>query len=157
MTNIKTYIISLDDIDLKRILETWTWLTGENKTVIALTKLGDALLKDTDNKLYFLNTGEGDLKTISENYMDFINAKLDNEVYEELFLPTLVDELNRNDKQLLPKQVYSFYKLPLLGGTYDTENIYVLNLYEHYNLTGEIHLQLKDLPDGTKINIKTVE
>ncbi len=157
MTDIKTYIISLGDIDLKRILETWTWLTGENKTVIALTKLGDALLKDTDNKLYFLNTAEGSLKIISENYLDFIDLKLDNEVYEELFLTKLVDELNRNYKLLSPKQVYSFYKLPLIGGTYDMENIYAVNLYEHYNLTGEIHLQLKDMPDGTKININTSE
>jgi hypothetical protein len=154
MTDHQTYIIPLDDIDLSRILKTWTWLTGEQKTVIALTKLGDALLKDDNDKLFFLNTGVGDLTLISERYLDFISGNLSSEIYEEVLLPKLVDELDKSEKALKAKQVYAFYKLPLIGGTYDKANIYALDLYKHYNLTGEIHLQLKDLPNGTAVEFE---
>lgn len=154
MTDYNTYIIPLDDIDLSGILKTWIWLTGEDKTVIALTKSGDALLKDNDNKLHFLNTSVGELTMICENYLDFGAGKLDNDAYEEILLQNLVDELEKSGKVLKPKQVYAFYKLPLIGGDYNKENVYALDVYEHYSLTGEMHFQLKDLPDGTKVKFK---
>ena len=45
MTNIKQYILSLDNIDTTKILSTWTWLVDNDKSVIALTKAGDAMIQ----------------------------------------------------------------------------------------------------------------
>jgi hypothetical protein len=116
MTNRNAYIIPLVDIDLSRILKTWTWLVGENKTVIALTKIGDALLKDSEDKLYFLNTGVGDFKILCENYLDFINGKLDNKIYEEVLLPALVNKLEKSNKALKPNKSMLFINYHWLVG-----------------------------------------
>jgi len=35
--------------------------------------------------------------------------------------------------------------------------MYPLDIYEHYELCGEIHLKIKDLPDGTAIQMKVIE
>ena len=153
MTNIKHYILPLDNVDLAKILSTWTWLVDASKSVIALTKTGDAVLKDTYNKLYFLDTGGGELKLISENYLDFIEQKLDDEVVQEMLLPPLVDLLEENGKQLTQGKVYSYTLLPILGGLYDQNNLYPLDIYEHYSLTGDLHYQLKDTPDGTRVDV----
>jgi hypothetical protein len=155
MYDLKAYTIPLDDLDLSRVLKTWNWLTGGNKTVIALTKLGDILLKDNQDRLFFLDTGKGKIEIIHEHYLDFVNGKLSNNVYEEILLTILVDKLRSNGKTLKSNQVYSFYKLPVIGGRYIVENIFPLDLYKHYGVTGEINLQLRDLPGGTKIEFKT--
>jgi hypothetical protein len=157
MIDIQSYTISTDGLSIDRIINPWLWLTNEDKTAIALTKCGDMLLKDPLGKLFFLDTGIGEMKLISENYLDFSNGTLGEEVYEELLMPKLIDELENANKKLAPGQVYAFYKLPLLGGTYEKDNVYPVNLYEHYSLTGEIHLQLKDLPDGSQVNFKITE
>ena len=155
MKHYNSYIISLTDIDLSMILKTWKWLIEADKTIIALTKMGDASLKDNDNKLYHLDTGLGELNGICENYYDFMEGKVDAKIYDEILLPYLVDELEKCGKILNPKQVFAYYKIPLIGGAYEKGNIYSLNVYEHYSLTGEIHLQLKGLSNGTKIEFVT--
>jgi hypothetical protein len=153
MTDRDAYLIPLQDIDLGAILKTWYWLIGEDKTMVALTKSGDALFKDNNNRLYFLNIGAGTVTTVADNYLDFANGKLSVDLYEELLLTGLVDDLVKSGKALKKNQVYSYIMLPILGGAYDTENMYPVNLYEHYQLTGEIHFQLKDLPNGTEVEI----
>jgi hypothetical protein len=150
--DISKYLIPLDNIDLTKIISTWTWLT-EEKEIIALTKSGNALLKDKVGRLYFLDTGSGVFKYKGENYNDFFENNLDEEIAEEMLLPTIIDQLESDEMKLGPDQVYSFTILPVLGGSFDAENRFIVNIYEHYNLTGDIHFQLKDLPDGTKVEI----
>ena len=65
MHNFKAYIIPIEDIDISGVLKTWLWLTGENKKVIALTKLGDILLNDGSGKLYLLDTGKGKMEMVA--------------------------------------------------------------------------------------------
>lgn len=150
--DLEKYLIPTNDLNLMRILSTWTWLTVD-KSIVALTKIGDALLKDNDGHLYFLDVGCGTLELKANNYNDFFKKKLDYELTEELLLPVVVDNLEKHGIKLKPGQVYSYTLLPILGGTYNEKNMFAVDIYEHYNLTGEIHFQLKDKPDGTHANI----
>ena len=50
-----------------------------------------------------------------------------------------------------------FTQLPVLGGAYTIENRYRLSAVEHFSLTGDLHRQLRDLPDGAKVRIRTVD
>jgi hypothetical protein len=151
--DIEKYLIPLDGLDLIKVLSTWTWLTGD-KSVVALTKSGDALLTDKSGHLYFLDVGGGTLEHKADNYQDFFDKNLSYELTEELLLPVVVDKLEQHGIVLKPGQVYSYTMLPIIGGTYDEKNMFAVDLYEHYNLTGEIHFQLKDTPDGTYVEIK---
>lgn len=151
--DIGKYIVPLDKIELSKILSPWLWLTGD-KSIVALTKSGDALLKNYLNHLFFLDVGGRTCEFKADNYQDFFDKKLSCELTEELLIPILVDKLKAHGINLGPNQVYSYTILPIIGGTYDEKNMYAVDLYKHYNLTGEIHFQLKDLPDGTKVKIK---
>ncbi len=150
---IEKYLIPTDKLDFSRILSTWTWLTGD-KSIVALTKSGDALLKDNNGNLYFLDVGGGTIELKSNNYSDFFDNKLSYELTEELLLPAVVDKLEQHGITLREGQVYTYSLLPIIGGTYDEKNMFALDLYDHYNLTGDIHFQIKDTPDGTKVEIK---
>ena len=76
MTKIEKYTVCIENLDLNRIINSWTWLTGA-KRVVALTKAGDMLLTDSSDKLYFLNIGVGSIELVCENYNDFFENKLD--------------------------------------------------------------------------------
>jgi hypothetical protein len=151
--DIEKYLIPTDKLDLTKVLSTWTWLT-DDKSIVALTKSGDALLKDSIGRLYFLDVGGGTIELKANNYHDFLEKKLSYELIEELLLPVVVDKLEQHEIKLNSGQVYSYIILPIIGGTYDENNMFALDIYEHYNLTGDIHFKLKDLPDGTKVEIK---
>ncbi len=150
--DIEKYLIPLDNLDHTKVLSTWTWLTGD-KSIVALTKSGDALLKDNSGHLYFLDVGGGTVELKADSYRDFLDNKLSYELTEELLLPVVVDKLEQHGIKLKPRQVYSYTLLPIIGGAYDEKNMFAVDLYEHYNLTGDIHFQLKDSPDGTHIKI----
>lgn len=152
MTKIEKYTVCIDNLDLNRIINSWTWLTGA-KRVVALTKAGDMLLADSSDKLYFLNIGVGSIELVCENYNDFFENKLDAILLEEILMPDLVDELETRKAKLKPGQVYSYAMLPIYGGTYDVKNMGPIDLYEHYELTGTIHYKIKDLPEGTPIKV----
>ncbi|MEO8086698.1 MAG: T6SS immunity protein Tdi1 domain-containing protein [Bacteroidota bacterium] len=144
MYNIEAYTIPIHKLDLPRLLKSWKWLTGEDKTMIALTKLGDVIFKDNQQRLIFLDTGKGKLEIIDEDYRNFTDGNLPNNTYEEMLLTMLVDKLQSSGKTLADNQVYSFYKLPVFGGRFIVENMYVRDLYEHYEATGDAHAQIKE-------------
>lgn len=150
--DIDKYLVPIDNLDLKKVLSTWTWLTGD-KSIVALTKSGDALLKDNSGHLYFLDVGGGTVEVKADNYRDFFDNKLSYELTEELLLTVVVDKLEQHGIKLNARQVYSYTLLPIIGGSQDEKNMFAVDLYEHYNLTGDIHFQLKDSPDGTQVDI----
>jgi len=100
-----------------------------------------------------LDTGSGRMEMVANNYLDFLENKLFDELLDEVLLPNLVDKLNVDGITLNTGQVYSYLILPILGGAYDGSNIYPLEIYEHYNLTGEMHQKIRDLPEGTHVSI----
>lgn len=150
--DIDKYLVPIDNLDLKKVLSTWTWLTGD-KSIVALTKSGDALLKDNSGHLYFLDVGGGTVEVKADNYRDFFDNKLSYKLTEELLLTVVVDKLEQHGIKLNARQVYSYTLLPIIGGSQDEKNMFAVDLYEHYNLTGDIHFQLKDSPDGTQVDI----
>ena len=154
MLNLTNYLVPLDQLDGSKLLLNWSWLLEHDKTLLSLTKMGDALLYDKPGRLFHLGTGAGEVNLICDNYWDFYNGVLKQDVYEEVLLPGLLDELESGSVLLELNQVYSFYVIPLIGGSYGEGNRYPLCAYEHYNLTGEVHFKLSNLPDGTQVSFK---
>jgi hypothetical protein len=152
---IKNYLKNIENLDSQRILKEWRWLVGD-MSMLSLTKAGDLLLKDADKKLWFLDVGNGNLKLISNNFSDLFNRKLNEDVIKEILLPQLIDNLE-SEYRLKSNEVFGYTLLPIFGGQYDNKNMYPLDIYEHYELCGEIHLKIKDLPDGTAIQMKVIE
>ncbi|GAA4349177.1 hypothetical protein GCM10023185_05690 [Hymenobacter saemangeumensis] len=155
MEDLSHYLIQTELVDTTKVLSTWNWLIQSDKAIAALTKMGDAVLIDNSNNLYHLDTGLGELYLLGQDRYQFLDGTLNPDVYEDILSLRLVDELEAANKYLETNQVYPFYQLPLMGGAYAADNIYCLDIYEHFGLTGEIHLQLSGLPDGTEVILKT--
>ena len=156
--------INVDDLTVKfqkdisdRLTEDWAWLIGTDKKVIMVSAIGDMFLMSDNKSIYWLDVGLGKLKLIATDIEEF-KTKLKNvERVNDWFMIDLTTEL-RSDKKLKDGQLYSYKKLPVIGGEYSVDNFEPADMEVHFSFAGQIHQQIKDLPDGTRIDkIKFVD
>ena len=151
--------ITLDDLTVKNnqshsssLTEDWLWLVGKDKRPILISAIGDLFLEDESKKIYWLDTGAGNLELIADNIQDFQEKLQNNELANEWLLINLVINLKESGKILDEGQIYTYKILPVLGGEYTVDNFEPTDIEVHFSVTGQLHRQIKDLPPGTKIN-----
>ena len=144
--------MDLSKINLKILLESWEWLIGKDKKIILISTIGDAFLEDSNGICYWLNVGEGIFEKVAENITEFETKLTDNEIVEDWFLVELVAELKKSGIELTENNIYSYKTFPILGGEYLPENFEITDIEVHFEISGQIYKQVKDLPVGTKIN-----
>ena len=149
--------VDFNHIDQKRLTESWSWLIGIDKKPILMSSIGDLFLTDNNGFCYWLNVGEGVFEKIANSVDEFKLKLKDDEQIDEWFLIGLVEKLKENGLELTEKHLYGYKILPILGGEYEPENFELTDIEVHFELSGQIHKQIKDLPDGTKVNIKTIK
>lgn len=108
--------------------------------------MGDLVLKDTTDKLYFLSVAEGSIDHISNYANDFFKNKLPAKQYFEMFQPEFIMDLQEDEKLLAEGQIYAYIKLPLHGGKSTVANIHRINIYEYYAVISALHKQIDELP-----------
>ena len=131
----------------------WHWLVPPKFTIWIVNRYGDVFLTTGDNSVHMLELGAGTLKRVAADREDFAK-KVDeeNNANDWLLIP-LVNKCVAAGLLLKPGQCYSYIKPPILGGTYTVENTEITDLAVHYSFLAQIHRQIKDLPDGTKVKL----
>lgn len=140
-----------------RLTENWTWLIGTDKEVLLVSAIGDMFLTDGKKRVYWLDVGNGEFNLVANSIEDFEDKLKNVEQVNEWFMIDLTTQLRLSDKKLKDGQLYSYYKLPIIGGDYTVDNFAPLDIEEHFGYLGDIHRQIKDLPDGTEVEIKIVD
>jgi hypothetical protein len=150
--------ITINDLTVKfnqeisdNLIADWTWLIGTDKKPILVSAIGDLFLQDNNEKIYWLEVGSGKLELIADRIENFKEKLKDIEQVNEWFMIDLTTNLRLSDKKLKDGQLYSYKKLPVIGGDYTADNFEPTDIEVHFSIAGQIHEQIKDLPDGTKI------
>jgi hypothetical protein len=143
----------ISTIDIDDILSCWTWKTAGMKAVAAMSVLGDLFLVGRDDAVHWLQTDGGELTRVADDLPQFEQYLGDEEKVDNWFLPLLVEQLIAVGKTLKENEVYSFKKMPVIGGEYSLNNIEPTDISVHFAFTGQISQQIKDLPDGTEVDI----
>lgn len=134
----------------------WGWLLPESITPLLFSRFGDVFYEDSEGRIYWLNTGTAEISLIAPTAMEFRDL-LGTDLANEWFLSPVVDRLHTAGKIPGPDQCYTFIVLPIFSeASYDVTNFAVVPVIEHFVYTGSVHRQMRDLPDGTKVNIKVV-
>jgi hypothetical protein len=154
----------LDDITIKipqhnecDLIDAWAWLIKDIKQILLISKMGDMFFSANSGYIHWLATDDGTLTKIADNQAEFEQLLKDDANIDNWFLPLLIEKLMIAGKLLKYNEVYSFKKLPVIGGEYAIDNLEPTDISVHFTLTGFIHEQIKDLPDGTKIRLSVVE
>lgn len=144
--------VNFSKCDSKTLLSEWHWLIGKNRIPILITAFGEPFVQDSrSGEVFFLNIDEGLMAKVAVGLDDF-KGQLNSDDFWEKYLPIqVVGDLRLAGSVLSFGEVYSFKIPPILGGTYELENIEICDIQVHFSILGQIHRQVKDLPDGAEI------
>ena len=146
-------IINFKHIQLDALTEDWKWLVGEEAYPVLISSIGDMFLSNGD-VIYWLNVGEGTCTKVANHFDDLLIMMKDDELANEWFMFDLVKEIKESGLSLTHGNLFGYKQLPIIGGKYEPQNFELTDIEVHFSLAGQIHRQIKDLPDGTKVNIK---
>jgi hypothetical protein len=152
-----TLIVTPDEDAVAELRNAWSWLLEEPWQPVLFTAMGDMFFQDRSGGVFWLDTGAGTVSSVAENLSEF-ERLVKSDGADEWLLPDLVSALIGAGKLLDPQQCYSFVILPVFKeGTYSTDNLNAVRIGEHFGLTGELHKQIRDLPDGSTVQLKVVD
>jgi Domain of unknown function (DUF1851) len=143
--------VSPNGIDFDDLLSDWRWLIGEEYQPVVISTLGDLFLRQDDGRIFWLKTGWGQLTEVAVNGEEFKKLMVQPNNAAEWFMPNLVGDLLSSGKRLGPGQCFSYQVPPVLGGEIGPQNFQPTSLSVHFSILGQIHEQVKDLPEGTPI------
>lgn len=142
---------------LKEVKDSWGWVGIDPVEVVAENDFGNLILKDNKDKFWRLCPEDVYCKIIANSIEEYNELVKDNEFNEDWFMESIVAEA---EKRLGPlKNGYKYYLVipGILGGEYSGTNIQSVPFYEIIRYSGDIGLQVKDLPDGAKVNLKVIK
>ena len=143
-------IVRCGELEPESLLSSWRWLIGDGKTPVLVTVMGDACVLDTeDGSVHLLSVGPGTIETAAESFDEFREFLADPDFLMEHFVPGLVADLRARGLVLERGKVYGFKMPPILGGEYVLENLEPTDIAVHFELTGQIYEQARQVPAGT--------
>ena len=148
--------VSFEHLDRSKLVEDWQWLIGSALPIL-VTSVGDAFLQTETGEVFWLITGSGEFEKVAESYEEFQSKLKENELVSEWFLVPIVAQLKEQGLSLENGKLYGFKQLPVLGGKYEPENFDLTDIEVHFAMSGQMNLQIKDLPDGTSVNFTVTE
>ena len=149
----KFYTCELSESDLTELRASWAWLLPREFELVVVSALGDAFIRCNDGKVLWLNTGTGELSEVGESEALFwASAQGDSGL--NWFMPKLLTELYRAGKTRRDGECYTYAILPVFAeGKYEEWNFKAVPACDHFAMTGKIHREIGDLPDGSKVRI----
>jgi hypothetical protein len=155
----KSHLIAdVERDEVAAALSAWRWFLGRDWSPLLVSAVGDVFLIDPSGKIARLDTGTACLERVAETRDEFEVALSDPGVMADWFLEPVVDELRAAGKCLGTGQCYGFTILPIFQeGEYGAANRFCLTAREHIKATGDLHLQLKEIPDGQGVQIRIVD
>jgi len=151
------YLIDHSDFNWPTLLSGWGWLLADEEfSVWLMNRFGDLFLIFDDGTVRMLDCGAGTLEKVAESKDDFCDRVDEGDNADDWLMIPLVDQLVEAGTTLTKGPCYSFRVPPVLGGAYSIENTVTLDIAGHYSLYGEVHEQLKDLPDGTEVRLRVI-
>ncbi|WP_227818216.1 DUF1851 domain-containing protein [Nitrogeniibacter aestuarii] len=151
--NISDYLIDQAGHDWAAMLSDWAWLLPEDLTVWMVNRFGDIIFVPDDGSVQLLDIGAGVVTPLADSREAFCTLIDTGDNADNWLLISLTNECVAAGLTLPPGQCYSFRVAPVLGGKYEVGNIEVVDLAVNYGLLAQIHQQIKDLPDGTRVNL----
>ncbi len=145
------YFITPTPEQIQSALKSWQWIGVSNKTPIRVTAFSDVFFKD-ESGIWFLDTVGGKLDQICSDEEELEKILKTEDGMNDFLFPDLVRQAKEEGKNLKDGQCYDFKLNPVLGGELEYENIEVTDFVVALNICGQIHDQVRSMPEGTKIS-----
>lgn len=143
-------------LDVDRLLADWRWLCPDPVSLIARNLFGDLFLRDAKGAILWLQVSTGELPEIAASEYEFRELL---KLKDEEWLAA-ADVQCAAERGLVPSEAQCIgFKIPVMfaESAATPNNPYIADLYEYVSLLGHLHEQIRNCPDGTKIEIQVVD
>ncbi|MDA0374249.1 MAG: DUF1851 domain-containing protein [Planctomycetota bacterium] len=144
--------ISAHGVDMDSILDDWIWAMPEPMRPVLLTALGDAFAQGQSGAVYFVDAASGEIRAVADDGATFQGLLRDARFVTEHMQPARIVAHRRAGLELAAQQVYGRRTPLVLGGADDIDNVEVTDVTVHLSIHGQVHEQVRDLPDGAPIS-----
>jgi hypothetical protein len=138
------------------LLADWRWLLGGLPHLCGWASSGDLFYSDDRGRVWRLDTGAGETNLVAESSDSFEEMLLDPSCAEALLLLPVLRAFEMTNGPLSAGHCLGFTTLPVFGGAYTADNRYAISVVGHASFTGDMHRQIRDLPDGAVIRLKVI-
>lgn len=146
-----SYYIEPPQEDIRRALEDWQWIGIGKKQPILVTAFADIFFSSEDG-IWFLDTLEGSLKRTHNNRTELECTLSAEDGQDHYLFGGFVDRAVEDGVLPGPADCYDFKLHPKIGGLIDYGNVEVRNFVVALSIRGQLHEQLRELPDGARIS-----
>ncbi|PJZ47470.1 T6SS immunity protein Tdi1 domain-containing protein [Leptospira saintgironsiae] len=142
---------------LNVLKDSWGWTGLDPEKIIKENEFGNLLILDRKGQYWRLCPEDLYCEIIAIN-SDKLTVLLDDQDFiEDWEMKSLVDLAFERYGQLPDGRKYCL-KIPgTLGGEYKLSNISTISFIELIQYSGDVALQIKDLPDGSKVQLKFID
>lgn len=148
--------IEPDAAALAELARAWAWLVPADLRPIRFTRVGDVFYVDPSGAVHWLDTNCGGFDLVASDVATF-DAALATDVGAEWLLTPLVEALEAAGKHAPAGYCYSPVILPIFKeGKMTVQTMNPVPAREHYGMTGDLHLRIRDMPAGEKVKLVVV-
>lgn len=140
--------------------DAWAWRFDQPVQPFLSSMFGGVFFETNSGAVRWFECGTGLCENVAASraaFDSFLGGERD-EAWEarvdEWFLPTFVTQLRAAGMRPGSRHCYGLTTLPIFeGGAYTADNAFVCLTQEWFSLTGNIHRQAADIPDGGKVRL----
>ncbi|MBO9671011.1 MAG: DUF1851 domain-containing protein [Sphingobium sp.] len=137
--------------------DAWRWTGRRYAAITAINPFGHLILKDELGCYSYCDPELLVLTDVADGDEALFAYMADPDVREVWESTRLIEQARAALGELGPGRSYHWKIAPALGGAYEQDNIATVSIEELVRFTGSLARQIKDLPDGTTIELKVVE
>ena len=142
---------------VEEIREAWGWIGMDPHELVGTNAFGNVIVRDRVGAYWRICPEDLSCEVIAPTDEKYQALCGDPEFIEDWEMTALV-VLAQKKLGLLPADQSYCLKLPApLGGEYDVENFGLVPTAELIRFSGDLARQMRESPDGAKINIQIVE
>ena len=142
---------------IQEIKDAWGWVGIEPISIVGENDFGNLMIEDSQGRYWRLCPEDAYCEIIANSRKELDALSKHQEFLHDWYMKNLVDQAKEKLGSLDEGYKYNLVISGVLGGAYDISNIAKLPLVELIRLSGDTALQIKDLPDGTDVELKVVD
>ncbi len=131
-------------------LESWQWIGLEGLTPWFASVFGDVFLIGDDG-VYWLDIAAGELTLEWSSAEETKRVLATDDGLDEYLFAGLAFAAAESGLEPEGDQVYDYKVPPVLGGEFEVANLTTTDFEVVLHLTGQLHEQVKDLPEGAEV------
>jgi hypothetical protein len=136
-------------------LSAWAAILSPGYRLLAANLFADFFLSDEAGVIYMLELSPRTVTAIAASEAEFRERLVEDS--EGWLLRPLADRCREAGMNPQPDDCYAFTTLPVFGGLYEVDNIFLCPWREWISFSADIYCQIKDLPDGGQVEIRVVD